>query len=266
MAQKNHDERMCWMKLLTGCACLALSATGMGQVMQPPGTFPHAHRQHSQAAAQTAAPTAAPAATPAPAKTASQPAPAPVPTVAPSLFDQPAQPAKVSLDAGNLAIQADNSSLAEILRQVSTASGMTVDGLTQNDHAHEQRIFGNYGPGDPHAVLAALLDGSGYNVMMLGQTATGTPRQLTLTPRGATAGGASGGPNRIAPPVQEDDSEDEVQPQPPPDPQPATTAPATPAPQNGVRTPQQMLQELQQMRQQQQQQQQQQDQQQAPPQ
>jgi hypothetical protein len=238
------------MNLVTGCACLALSATAMGQVMQPPGTFPHAHHQHSQG---TAAATPAAATAPAPAPVA---APAPAPTTAPSLLDQPAQPAKVSLDAGHLAIQADNSNLSDILRQVSTASGMTVDGLGQDDRS--QRIFGSYGPGDPHAVLSALLDGSGYNVMMLGETTAGTPRQLTLTPRGAAK--ASNGPNRLATPVQDDDSEDEVQQQPPPqsDPQPAATpAPANPTatPQNGVRTPQQMLQQLQQMRQQQQQQQ-----------
>lgn len=234
--------------LLTGLACLALSATTMGQVMQPPGTFPHAHHQHVQATASTPATAPVPAAAPVA-------APVAAPTTAPSLFDKPAQPAKVSLDAGNLAIQADNSNLSDILRQVSTASGMTVDGLGQDDRS--QRIFGSYGPGDPHTVLSALLDGSGYNVMMLGQTAAGTPRQLTLTPRGAAK--ATSGPNRLATPVQEDDSEDEVQqPQPQPDPQPVVTpAPAnpTPAPQNGVRTPQQMLQELQQMRQQQQQQQ-----------
>jgi hypothetical protein len=257
MVQKNYEGRIRRMKLLgpvkkllgplhllTGFAGLALSATAMGQVMQPPGTFPHPHRQHAQVAAtpvSATVPAAAPVATP---------------TTAPSLLDQPAQPAKVSLDAGHLAIQADNSNLSDILRQVSTASGMTVDGLGQDDRG--QRIFGSYGPGDPHAVLSALLDGSGYNVMMLGETAAGTPRQLTLTPRGAAK--ASNGPNRLAAPVQDDDSEDEVQQQPPqqPDPQPVVTpAPAnpTPAPQNGVRTPQQMLQELQQMRQQQQQQQ-----------
>ncbi len=162
--------------LLTGCACLALTATAMGQVMQPPGTFPHAHHQHSQATVPASTPATAPAAAPVA-------APVVTPTTAPSLLDQPAQPAKVSLDAGHLAIQANNSNLSDILRQVSTASGMTVDGLGQDDRS--QRIFGSYGPGDPHTVLSALLDGSGYNVMMLGETATGTPRQLTLTPRGA---------------------------------------------------------------------------------
>jgi hypothetical protein len=150
-----------------------------------------------------------------------------------------------------LTIQADNSSLMDILGQVTAASGMTVEGLGQ-----DQRIFGSYGPGEPHEVLSALLHGSGYNMVMLGQTTAGAPRQLTLSPRGA--GVSNNGPGR---PTQTnpDDEEDEVQTQPVPEPPPPPANPQQQGPptQSGVRTPQQMLQELQQMRQQQQQQQQQ---------
>jgi hypothetical protein len=168
------------------------------------------------------------------------------------LLDKPAQPAKVDMQGGHLTIQANNSSLSEILHQVTTSSGMTVEGL-----GPDQRIFGSYGPGDPSEVLLSLLHGSGYNVIMVGQTADGAPRQLTLSPRGA--GATNSGPSRPAP-ANQDDSDDDAQSQPAPDttppPAPAQAAP-TYSPQNGPRTPQQMLQELQQMRQQQQQQQQQ---------
>jgi hypothetical protein len=46
----------------------------------------------------------------------------------------------------------------------------------------DQRVFGDYGPADPSAVLATLLDGTGVN-MLLKQDEARTPVQLTLTPR-----------------------------------------------------------------------------------
>ncbi|HEX3471938.1 MAG TPA: hypothetical protein VHT28_12220 [Silvibacterium sp.] len=218
-------------------------------MLQPLGTSPRGHGQPPQAAQAWGAnhanqPGAAPV--------------APVATSAPSLLDKPANPAKVDLTTDHLAIRADNSSLSEILHQVTAASGMTVEGLGQ-----DQRIFGSYGPGEPYEVLSALLHGSGYNVVMLGQTATGAPRQLVLSPRSASI--SNNAPSRPAQ-TEQDEEDDEVQAQPA---QPTPETPPAPAPgqspQGGVRTPQQMLQELQQMRQLQQQQQQQQ-QQQAPPQ
>ncbi len=181
------------------------------------------------------------------------PVPAAVATSAPSLLDKPAQPAKVNLGDGHLTVQADNSSLIDILGQVTAASGMTIVGLGQ-----DQRIFGSYGPGNPPEVILALLHGLGYNVVMVGETATGAPKQLTLSPRGSAA---SGGSNQRQQPRQDEDSDDEVQAQPVPEPPPAPpTSQPQPGqqPNGGVRTPQQMLQELQQMRQMQQQQQQQQ--------
>ena len=235
--------------MLWAGACMVVCTAGWAQVLQPQGTFPRTHGQPPQAA-QTSGMNRAnqPVATPVAARAV---------TSAPSLLDKPANPAKVEMAAGHLAILADNSSLTEILHQVTAASGMTVEGIGQ-----DQRIFGNYGPGEPHEVLSALLHGSGYNVVMLGETAAGAPRQLTLSPRGAAV--SNSGPSRSTQPEQ-DEEDDEVQAQPTPEPPPQPPAQNAPGPQNGVRTPQQMLQELQQMRQQQLQQQQQQ-QQQPPPQ
>ena len=56
-------------------------------------------------------------------------------------FDQPAQ-ASVVWDSHGLSIDATNSSLQQILKDVSTATGVKIDGVTS-----DQRVFGAYGPG-----------------------------------------------------------------------------------------------------------------------
>jgi hypothetical protein len=111
-------------------------------------------------------------------------APVAVPTVAPNLLDQPATPATVTANNNELTVKADNSSLSQILHQVSSAMGMKLDGL-----GGDERVFGSFGPGDPREVLTALLDGTSYNVMMVGDLPNGAPRELLLSRRGA--GGAT---------------------------------------------------------------------------
>jgi hypothetical protein len=112
------------------------------------------------------------------------PAPPPPPTVAPSRFQEPAVPATVTAATNLLTVTADNSSLAQILHQVSSATGMKLDGL-----GGDERVFGSFGPGAPREVLTSLLNGTSYNVMMVGDLPNGAPRELLLTSR--TAGGAS---------------------------------------------------------------------------
>lgn len=184
-----------------------------------------------------------------PAKPSPIPAPAPVPTKAPSLLDHPAQPATVTLAAGKLTIQANNSSLTAILGQISVAGGMKVEGLPAAGSS-DQRVFGSYGPGAARDVLSDLLTGSGYNVLMLGVTPAGLPRELALTAR--PAGGTSGPSSQ--PGVRGSDDDEGFQPtqypeeqdtQPPPPPVPPGTA-------NRARSPQELLQELQRMHQEQQ--------------
>ena len=189
-----------------------------------------------------------------------------VPASSPSsLLDQPPNPAQVHVDAGKLSIKAENSTLSGILHEVSTETGMTVDGLSK-----DQRIFGNYGPASPREVLSALLDGLGYNVLMVGDQSNGAPRQLLLTQRTTRP---AGGNHSVEQPIRQSnssssDDDDDTTPDTqdnvpiPPRPVPAQPEvnqeqpPATsPQGQGQVKTPQQMLQELQQMRQQQQQQQ-----------
>jgi hypothetical protein len=236
----------------TGCAALALSTPALAQVVFPPDTNTpprHHHLQGSETLADQPSPSA-PTSAPAPTvQTETPPVNVASAAAPPSLLDKPAEPPRIDLASGRLTIHADNSSLADILHRLTSDSGMTVDGL-----GTDQRIFGSYGPGDPQEVLSTLLDGSGYNVVMVGRTETGTPRQISLTPRGAGLPiSGAGRPQQIA---QDEDNDDEVQGQPieqPGAPQPPEETPHQPG--NGVRTPQQMLQEMQQMRQQQQQQQ-----------
>ena len=51
-----------------------------------------------------------------------------------------------------------------------------VEGLSQ-----DQRVFGSFGPGDPRDVLSQLLEGSGYNVLMLGGQGDGAPEEIVLS-------------------------------------------------------------------------------------
>ena len=244
---------------LAGCALLATSAA-FGQVEQQMGTFVSPHNHHMRAdddqqlgqdqQQQDQQPSQQ---QPQPVRT--QPQTQPVAykaAVPPSMLDKPPLPAKIDLTQGQLSIHADNSSLIDIMHRLTADAGMTVDGLNK-----DQRIFGTYGPGNPQDVISELLDGSGYNVVMLGRTQTGTPKQITLTPR---TGGVSGGPGGMRQQAQNQDEpeDEEPPPQPPVNAPPVETPPEPAPPGNGVRTPQQMLQELQQMRQQQMQQQQQQ--------
>ncbi|HTD55867.1 MAG TPA: hypothetical protein VK670_10830 [Silvibacterium sp.] len=245
--------------MLGGVAFLALASAASAQVTDQMGAFVPAPRnprmQQRNPLQQEQTPPAASVPT--------QPQGGSM-TTPPSLLDKPAQPAKVDLAQGQLSIHADNSSLMDIMHRLTADGGMTVDGLNK-----DQRVFGTYGPGDPQEIISELLDGMGYNVVMLGRTESGTPKQVTLTPR---TGGTPNGPGGMRPQPMNQASQDSDEDDEPPQPQPmianpVVETPQQPAPQpgGGVRTPQQMLQELQQMRQQQMQQMQQQQGQPQPP-
>jgi hypothetical protein len=155
------------------------------------------------------------------------------------MLQQPAKEAQIVFDHNSLLIRADNSSLAAILRQFATTSGMKIDGL-----GSDERVFGSFGPGAPRDVLADLLNGTAYNLVLLGDLSNGAPRELILTP--ASHAGASV-PSPAAQ-ASADEAANEPEDVPPPQPEPpqaATTPPPTPA----VRTPQQLFEQLQRMRQ-----------------
>ncbi len=210
---------------------------------QAPGREGHSDTAAAPNVPQATHPQAKSAAAPDVPNSLTTPRPASLP---PSLLDKPAQPAKVRLFDGKLAIDAANSSLSAILEAIETTSGMSVDGLGK-----DQRVFGQYGPGTPRDVLSSLLDGAGYNFMMVGDTNSGAPREVILTQRN----------NAPLPPEQssaQPQSEEDDQPTvynnppeeapPPQRPSSVISPPGTPDADGRVRTPQEILQELQRMR------------------
>jgi hypothetical protein len=88
------------------------------------------------------------------------------------------QPAAVTLNAGTLTIEANNSALSQILQDVSRQSGMIIQGTVK-----DVRVFGTYGPRNPQDILTQLLAGLGYNIVMVGTSRQGAPRELMLTSR-----------------------------------------------------------------------------------
>lgn len=205
-------------------------------------------------------PASTPAASALPATPETTPEPPPVP-LTPS--QRPPQRAQVTYADGALSVSADNASLNQILRQIASDTGIKITGGVT-----DERVFGQYGPADPARILATLLDGTGSNMILVHSDGT-TPSELILTPR--QGGPTPPSPNAAAfndrpepnvPPAQY------AQPQPYPQPlggavippanagPPTGAAPANPSQPdnpNGVKTPQQIYEQLQRMRQQQQQ-------------
>src|SRR5262249_52321068 len=117
----------------------------------------------TQPVLQQAPPTAAPQAVTAPATSAAQGAvPAAQvqqrPTVPPS-------PPRVSYAGGELTIIANNSSLPEILNSVRNAMGVKVEGA---NYGSAERVFGQFGPGNPRQVLNSLLSGARFDFILVG--------------------------------------------------------------------------------------------------
>ena len=202
-----------------------------------------AHKVHHQRMAITPPPPATP-------EPAAAPQAAPPPDWPAN--DAPAQPA-VTWDSQGLRINATNASLRQILAQVSTETGAKVEGL-----GNDERVFGEYGPGQARDVLSQLLHGSSYNVLMIGDQGQGTPREIVLSARRAASGSSpayAGNPAYRPPPPSQDSSDDEAVEQPEPEeqpiPPPANAGQQEPPaanpgqPQPGApRTPQQVMQEL----------------------
>lgn len=222
---------------------------------------------------------------------AAQPAPvmpqqeAPAPPPPPPTPEQmPPTAPQVSYHNGQLSIVARNSTLRDILTAVGAQTGAHVDipaGMGS------ERIVAAVGPGPARDVVASLLADSPMDYIILGSPTTpGAIASIMLTPTEAGPAGAPpaaqgaqpGQPFRAAPPPPEDENQESEpepeaqvpQPLPPPQAQePGPVVPGTvgqppdmqPQQQNPqgtpqVKTPEQLLQELQRMQQQQQQQQQ----------
>jgi hypothetical protein len=196
------------------------------------------------------------------------PPPAELPVLAPPFPEPPKWPVNdspnkpsVTWDASGLKIQANNSSLHDILNEVSSDTGAKVEGI-----GADERVFGEYGPGTARDVISQLLHGSSYNVLLIGDQGAGTPRQIVLSTRRSGTNQAQAN----QPPPQDQPDEDvsdqpevDEQPQQPPMINGRPPMQGVPeGPPGAPRTPQQVLQELQQRQQQMMEQQQQQQQQQ----
>lgn len=190
----------------------------------------------------------------------------------------PAIAPQVSYQDGNLTILAHNSNLTDILKAVQARTGASIDVPS----TATERVVTNLGPGPAREVLAKLLNGSHYNYVMLGSTSDPNAvsrivltSKATSTPDAPSAPSQSAGlqapaqpmyqgmpqPTQIMPPpnsepaAEGDGEETEPEPeaeegndpaeQPEPDAGAAPTqVPAIPG-QQGPKTPEQLLQELQ---------------------
>lgn len=135
--------------------------------------------------------------------------------------------ARVTYTDGLLQVRADNSSLNQILREISRQTGMKIFGGVA-----DQRVFGSYGPAPAATVLQTLLDGTGAN-MLLQETLNHVPEQLVLSPR--TGGPTPPGPGSPSYDVTESEPELPLSPSTQPSvarpvAAAATSAPATSAP------------------------------------
>ncbi len=174
---------------------------------------------------------------------------------------QPAKRATVSYSAGQVSVTADNSSLNQILYDIAQQTGMKITGGVP-----DERVYGSYGPAAPAEVLGQLLDGTGSNLLLL-QNADAVPTELVLTPRNGgptppnpNAAGSDDqdslrGPNNRRPPFNPgrfpSQGNNNIVTTPvsvPPAPPPST--PTTQQSPNGVKTPQQIYDELQRIQQQ----------------
>jgi len=200
----------------------------------------------------------------------SQPAPQPPvqqrPASPPSLEQMPATAPQVSFKGGELTIVARNSSLGAILREVQTQTGASVD----MPGTPAERVVGQFGPGPAREVLTALLNGSHFNYVLLGspqnpnsldkvvliakssaEQETGGSQTSAAAPAMLPRQGAFVVPNDDAADMNSQDNNDEmVEPEQNADNQ---TDQNNPNAQPAIKTPQQLLQELQRQQQVQQQ-------------
>jgi len=121
-----------------------------------------------------------------------EPAPAPQPPPPPPTLEQmPASAPQVFFRNGQLTIVARNSTLSDILRAVHTQTGASVD-VPPNA---TERVVSNLGPGPARDVLASLLNGSHFNYVMLG-----SPSDPRMVQRIILTSKSGGGSENAAPP------------------------------------------------------------------
>lgn len=198
-----------------------------------------------------------------------QPAAAPLQAVPPPTPEQgPSSPPEVAFRDGQLTITARNSTLSDVLNAVKQKTGASVEMPATSS----ERVVGQFGPGAPRDVMAQLLNGSHFDYVLLGSPADpGALNKIVLMARAMgpepapTAQPQSPEQNadsdlQAVPQVQADQPEDNTVEMPPDIAQPEEPQPEQPEQQDQaqpgqpvVKTPEQLLRELQQQQQQQQQ-------------
>jgi len=193
----------------------------------------------------------------------------------------PSSPPEVTYQGGQLVILARNSTMGDVLTAVKQKTGASVE----MPAVSSERVVGRFGPGAPRDVMAQLLNGSHYDYVLLGSPADpGALRKVVLMAR---TNGPQPNPQQQAqqrnpqgfqnpnfpnatppenenlqavPEVETDQDAEENSNEAPPDAQQPAEEPQPdqPGQANGpsVKTPEQLLRELQQQQQQQQQEQQ----------
>ncbi len=190
------------------------------------------------------------------------------PAIPPTPEQGPSNPADVTLHGGQLTITARNSTLGDVLNAVRSKTGASVE----MPPASNERVVGQFGPGAPRDVIAQLLNGSHYDYVLMGSPADpGALKKIVLTVRATgpepvqqQANNQNPGYNPGIQPLQQgaqveqelptEDSTADAQQEPPPQPDQEEPQGVQPQ-QNGgpmVKTPEQLLRELQQQQQQQQ--------------
>jgi serine/threonine-protein kinase len=193
-----------------------------------------------------------------------QPAPEPDPTPAPpppplTPEQGPSYPPEVTFQAGQLTIVARNSTMADVLTAVRQKTGAAVD----MPAASGERVVGRFGPGSPRDVMAQLLNGSHYDYVLMGSPADpGALKKVVLMARtngpaiapAAPVGFAPRGNQNLqaVPDIVTDDQSDNAEMPEAPEQQeePQPEAPQPDANGSAVKTPEQLLRELQQQQQQ----------------
>jgi hypothetical protein len=227
MNPKPAPSRLRWQRLLetfvVGLACLVVSSILGGECL-------FAQQQNV-------------AAKPAPEAIAVQPSASPAPIWPAS---QAPRQARVSWDGRSLEIEASNSSLDQILHQVAAETGARLEGLTQ-----DQRVFGSYGPGPVSDVILKLLDGSSYNVLIIGRHDTDAPLEIVLSSR-SPANPQAAANNQSRSNSRNDQPVEQLRPEPPPEDPGKPASPAVQDPFNTGETPREPVQFMQEILQRQQ--------------
>lgn len=154
------------MRRTIAMACMLALLSGGVRAQQSGAQAPAPRKTHAVTKKKASAKKSASAKTETPVKIAApvQPVPAQIapPIPATLMNSKPVDP-NVTMNDGLLTIDAPNSMLSEVLNGVHVATGAVVEGSTP-----DERVAVRLGPGNPRQVIAALLQGTPYDYVILG--------------------------------------------------------------------------------------------------